>query len=121
LIATASMAPPPPPQHDPPAPTRSSLKPSYGTLPMHQYTYVPAAHEDEEAVVAVPVSALDAAAAAAALHIDAAGPTTTPPPKRWVPGEAYLVLFVLLYSANNAVLAGLMAKGYVFVRLYIKR
>ena len=109
------MAPPLPPQHDPPAPARSNLKPSYGTLSTHQHTYAPA-HEDEEAAAAVPVSALDAAAAAAALQINVAGPTTTPP-MRWVPGEAYLVLFVLLYSANNAVLAGLMAKGYVCVKI----
>ena len=109
------MAPPlPNPQHhqSPAAPAHSTLKPNYGTVPAHQHTYAPA-HVDEEAAAAVHVSALDAAAAAATLQIDAAGRTTTTPKRRWVPGWAYLVVFVLLYSANNAVLAGLMAKGCV--------
>lgn len=98
-------------QHHSPAPASSrNVKPNYGTVPAHHHTYAPA-HQDEEAAAAEPVSALDAAAAAAALQIDAAGLTTTTSRRRWVPGEAYLVLFVLLYSANNAVLAGLMAKG----------
>lgn len=45
-------------------------------------------------------------------------PTTQPPPlappRRLVPGWVYLVIFVLLYSANNAVLALFMARGPPF-------
>ena len=95
-----------------PAQARSSnVKPNYGTVPTTQEYH--RAHKDEEALAAVPAVALDAAAiAAAALQIDAPSPTT-PKRGRWVPGWTYLVLFVLLYSANNAVLAGLMAKGCV--------
>lgn len=52
-------------------------------------------------------------AAAAEIHT----PTSAPPTKRWIGGIAYLVIFVLLYSANNAVLAGLMDKGYVIYYL----
>lgn len=45
----------------------------------------------------------------------AAPPTTTAPPqRRLVPGWAYLAAFVLLYSANNAVLALFMARGPPF-------
>ncbi len=100
------------PAHDSPAPALTNMKASYGTVPAQQLTYTPV-HKDDKAVEAACVSALDAPAAAAALKIDAADPTTTMQTRRWVSGWAYLVLFVLLYSANNAVLAGLMAKGYV--------
>ncbi len=37
-----------------------------------------------------------------------------PKQRRLVPGWAYLLLFVLLYSANNAVLANFLARGPPF-------
>lgn len=102
----------PPPALGSPTPAFTNMKASYGTVPVQQLTYAPV-HEDDKDVEAVRGSALDAPAAAAALKMDAVGPTTTMHKRRWVPGWAYLAVFVLLYSANNAVLAGLMAKGYV--------
>lgn len=67
------------------------------------YGSIPQPHKEEAA------AASNGAAAAAT-------PEQPFPTRRWVPGWAYLVLFVLLYSANNAVLAGLMHQGYVDVQ-----
>lgn len=82
-------------------------KPSYGTVSPSTHRHV--LPIDQEAATAMPVVSLDATAG------PALATSTMILPKRlnWVPGWAYLVAFVLLYSANNAVLAGLMAKGCV--------
>jgi len=94
---------------------RGDQKPEYGSISTNKISSIlEKGNENEEMNAGVPSSAGEAVATSVVEHKTGSSSSSDASGGQfffWVPGWAYLVLFVLLYSANNAVLSGLMARG----------
>lgn len=94
---------------------RGDQKPEYGSISTNKISSIlEKGNENEEMNAGVSSSASEAVATSVVEHKTGSSSSSDASGGQllfWVPGWAYLVLFVLLYSANNVVLSGLMARG----------